>query len=355
MAGPSVLKCSRCNHPLSYFPIYQNGNNELICGRCPQPRGANCVRVTCYEVLAFKQEFPCRFAPEGCKENIGPEIAPQHERNCPFRKINKCPTALFTQCSWEGKAVDFTLHCFDDHKEHFARNNSLELSLFESGEYYKIVPCGKEIFIVRIRFDALQNVLFSTAVFCGHEANSGKFTCEVIVEDEAKTLELTLPLVRNFDSVHDTKLELHSLELTAPHIVVKIEIADKSQEKKKSLPSEQVLAYLRCPICKCLMRTPMLFYLGGPTLCRDCNQCLQYFNGRMINVQNFGLHNLIKLGANRCKFYGCDFVANEGDIVDHENNCLFKERIDAWALRIRTLFGRAVGPERVIANRLLDF
>jgi len=105
----SLLECPVCLE-LILPPIFQCANGHLICGDCktdlpshlcPTCRIPLCnTRNLCMEKIVETLSIPCKYAPEGCTEQLPYLHKSDHENICPHRPF-ECPFRIIG-CKWEG-------------------------------------------------------------------------------------------------------------------------------------------------------------------------------------------------------------------------------------------------------------
>lgn len=163
-------------------PIFQCQSGHSLCNNCTQnllpPVCPICrqnmtqMRNWQLEEIIAKAKVPCPNKTSGCVYTMMAVDLEDHLKECIFREMH-CPLgAVFGKCSWTGKLKDMMEHFKDRHAEHCSVTTDEEVELTNvniknDDRHLFLVAQAKFIFIVTVKMDTLQNMIYWTIQHIG--------------------------------------------------------------------------------------------------------------------------------------------------------------------------------------------
>ncbi|KAF5276725.1 hypothetical protein FQR65_LT03950 [Abscondita terminalis] len=337
------LRCFSCNSYLSYGPITREQNSRnFICGRCPQPHDA--IPEILHEHTMQKFSFPCSFDNKGCTEMVLFNKVNDHESICSYRTV-QCSTSLQTGC--------VELLCVKDVKDHFIKehphlifNNYVDLELSKNIEASSaLIVLDETTVIVNYSYDINKNVLSVRSGFI-NKIDVEEITCKTQMKERSKLgrsidmsckqcnpykalseddhlifLEKFLAVFEDLDIYVRVTVNLNKTNRnckTATQSIIPISeysrYNDEKEEKFIYLFSK--CKELVCVYCYDIMIPPI--YKDDKLEFLYCLNCAKTKNCTVVarSINMFP-----------CKWRGCTFIGNDGNIRKHVEECEFKTEI----------------------------
>lgn len=163
------LKCTNCSKYLSYFPIYFDANQNLLCGRCQPIEHQTLIRNDIYEVSMEAFRFPCSYTSNGCSAEFFPKDIPKHEDWCEFRNI-RCPALNLvtdTNCDWQGHSRDIYEHFESNHPKLILQDGRFEADFTSNYVGKFLYAFGQDYFVVTKSTNSIKNLVTCTVTYLG--------------------------------------------------------------------------------------------------------------------------------------------------------------------------------------------
>ncbi|XP_063917668.1 uncharacterized protein LOC135133259 [Zophobas morio] len=318
------LKCSSCSSYLSYFPIRVCANNQNICGRCVSPAEEDSVfQNIAFETLSQFLKFPCRYANEGCAEQLQPNKVPEHEETCPF-KIISCPVKKLNKCKWTGPRPTSLHHCETEHRKMFLTEGSIAMDFSSDKQSHHLIKFENSLLIFAKTFNPLNKIIQFEMYTTELEAAPIQFSAQVSVQCDETSLSHDF-VTTNFDEISLNELKLDSV-VTAKTGTLKVTILEAVVDPSRVINLE-MLAVLKCFRCSGYAVPPIYYCItNSQTLCSDCkpihqracNTCSRNNSNR-----NFNLDRMAEKLNYPCKYQanGCAFISSPSEIKKHQSVC----------------------------------
>lgn len=337
-----TLKCSLCNHFLSFPPIHiisANGT-KYKCGRCLVKTHIN-TRAVMYENLAKHMKFPCIY--KNCTEILSWKDVKDHEKNCEHHTI----TCLTINCDEVILLKDFASHFKEKHSKLYHTGNlsitnmhnsyglcileqngcyvilydndtnrfhlnvcaiqpvkkQFDLCLSSTGSKYSIAINGQSI----IDFDERYHCYKCLKGVCKSESHIHSFHSKEIVKSMntkierdairrtfgSKDVTFTINIVDQRPEKEEENLD--DILLGKEMIIDEVNDEDEMETVLETEGPDIIKEMLQCPKCKEAMIPPIHECLAGHTICSECKSKLEKCptcDGEIENTRNYVLEEV---------------------------------------------------------------
>ncbi|XP_052759389.1 E3 ubiquitin-protein ligase siah-1-like isoform X2 [Galleria mellonella] len=161
-----------------------------ICPLCRQPMTQ--MRNWQLEEMISKAKVPCPNKTFGCVYMMESNDVQDHLKECIFREMD-CPLGLvFGRCSWHGKLKEMMDHFKERHPLNCNVNTDTDVELNninvkEDDRYMYLISQGKLLFIITMKIDTLQNMVYWTIQHIGSKAVAHQHVYEIHVTSKQDT------------------------------------------------------------------------------------------------------------------------------------------------------------------------
>ncbi|KAF2900532.1 hypothetical protein ILUMI_05654 [Ignelater luminosus] len=334
------LTCKNCENFL-YPPIMLIGQLGNVCGFCNDPNIAEIgIRNSVIEAILQTIPVPCRYISRGCSEVMKFSEVSEHLSVCDYRNYY-CPLRLFRTCNWEGNLCDLLSHCLERHPS-FAICGidgcfKLDINLSDDCNFLKLLYTENNKFLLQVKCNIQDATLQLVMYYIGSK-------------DKASNMVYTLERNRNgnVDNLYNIAV-LHESEFSKElnrDRALTIDITFAKEFLSNALlttslkplsesctcdvkRNEELIRYLKCPICNNFMKPPIFQCLAGHSLCSNCKlksifcpTCRVGFG----TTRNYALEALSHDLHFPCLYrdQGCPIVLPGSIITIHESECLLQ-------------------------------
>lgn len=195
------MKCSICKNIISFGPVWSNGENENICGRCEKNKNGNFIRNKIYEEIALNVIFPCKNEKFGCSVKGKSEFIKNHEAHCQLLSLI-CPA--IKECAWEGHLNEIKNHFKEMHPDLIVEHPFEQLpdirDNFERNLYFTFKDFH---FTIHQKYIYLQSKLLYSVVILDSPEVADMFRYTLKLYDDSKILLKTRPVKSFKDSIKE--------------------------------------------------------------------------------------------------------------------------------------------------------
>ncbi|KAJ3657076.1 hypothetical protein Zmor_016107 [Zophobas morio] len=330
MLNENVFSCRVCKNLLA-VPVMMVENIGDVCHSCFQTKNEendwNSLPNTTLDTILRKLLLPCKFQSEGCETEVLCDVLKQHENKCSYRLVD-CLMPK-EQCEWLGKSADLFKHFEEEHETHVLKEQcgeySFEIDPRNFGTITKLLTYNNKTHVLKIKKSDDDNSLLQ---FLKGESNmvveyTGKSN---VFETKLQALSFDVA----FDERNGQKIQLSTLkEVMQEDEVVKVVIKPEKYELKDV--NYEITKHLECPVCKDIMRQPILLCCSGHSNCQSCRNnlsrcptCRKAFPVQ--NIRNFSLEALTPFAEYECVYsqFGCTSTLLGSEIDEHEDGCTYQ-------------------------------
>ncbi|CAH2093925.1 unnamed protein product [Euphydryas editha] len=183
------VECVTCKGEFG-LQIYQCENGHSSCNNC---RFANKLCGVCSKTIIDMRNITLEATiadmnikqntkSDGCSLSFSINEMGNHLKECPFNDI-ECPlSSTYKNCTWKGKINQISIHFNDAHPQHCVADVDKEMTLLninvgQSMIYF--VKIGPFNFLVHIKVDENEKILYMTAQLLGTKVSASKWTYEL--------------------------------------------------------------------------------------------------------------------------------------------------------------------------------